>query len=43
LLKKAFCLFQNMKKCDFYFSYEINDSSVVDVARTSEMSDHMIW
>jgi len=43
LLKKASCLFQNTKSknCDFYFSHEINDLPVVDLARTSEMSDHM--
>jgi len=40
LLKKASCLFQNTKskKCDFYFSCEINGLPVADFVRTS-----MLW
>jgi len=41
LLKKASCLFQNAKreKCDFLFSYKINDLAVADFDKTSMFYD----
>jgi len=44
LLKKASCLFQNAKreKCDFLFSYKINDLAVADFDKTSMFYDQAL-